>query len=80
MAKKNKEISIKINGSGTKEQIMIALRSLSESIGSYTTEELVEGQNFEDETLFTEMSEAEDLSEPSMPQINNFIVKQTNKQ
>lgn len=51
------QLQIKITGSGTKEQILSALRAVTRSIQDEEIEALAEGKEFEDNTLMSEVSE-----------------------
>lgn len=51
-------LTIKMSGSGTREQILASLKALTESLSSVSNDELMEGKVFEDETLCTEVSES----------------------
>lgn len=51
-----KQIEIKITGSGTKSEIVKALRKLADSIQSDSEEGMTLGKTFEDSTLVAETS------------------------
>lgn len=53
-------IKIRITGSGTKDDVADALINLGESLKSYPDEASVDGAEWEDEQLMTEISLEED--------------------
>lgn len=53
----NKILNIKITGEGTREAIINALKTLVKDIETIEDEQVERGQDFEDETLFTEVRE-----------------------
>ena len=52
-----KNLSIRITGSGTKQEIVSALNDVFKDINSFDEQDLAEGQSFEDNTLYTEIEE-----------------------
>lgn len=52
------ELQIKVSGSGTKKDIIEALKDLAESISQQSDEILLGGTELEDSVLITEISEA----------------------